>query len=125
MLTETTRIALTDLRIYAYHGLFAQERRIGAWFTLSVRVDYPFEMALDSDRVDDTLSYDMLAGVVRREMAIASNLLEHVAGRILSAIFREFPSARWAEVEISKENPPIGANLRAATITLSARNEKK
>ncbi len=121
---ETTRITLADLRIYAFHGLLPLERKIGAWYTLTLRVDYPFSPALDSDRIEDTLSYDTLVSLVRREMALPSNLLEHVAGRILSSLFREFPLARWAEVTLSKENPPMGTNLTSATITLSARNEK-
>ncbi len=123
MLTETTLITLADLRLYAYHGMTQQERKVGAWFNVTLRVDYPFEKAVETDCVEDTLSYDELVVLVRREMSVASNLLEHVAGRVLSAVFRDFPLVRWAEVEISKENPPMGENVGGARVTLSGKNE--
>jgi dihydroneopterin aldolase len=52
------------------------------------------------------------------EMAIRSKLLEHVAQRIVSRIFKEIPSVSRIVLAVSKLNPPIGGDVEAVTIEL-------
>jgi dihydroneopterin aldolase len=51
-------------------------------------------------------------------MAIRSKLLEHVAHRIISRIFKEIPSIARVMIEVSKLNPPIGGDVEAVTIQM-------
>ncbi|HDR52401.1 MAG TPA: dihydroneopterin aldolase, partial [Mariniphaga anaerophila] len=46
------------------------------------------------------------------------HLLEHVAGRILDALFNEFPSIQKAKIKVSKINPPMGGQIEKASVTL-------
>ncbi len=124
MLTEKTLILLNNVRFYAYHGVLPQERKVGAWFSVSLKIDYPFEQTIESDDLAHTLSYESVFEVVEREMAVPSNLLEHVAGRVLEELFKAFPRIRWAEVAIKKDNPPLRGDTCGAEIVMSAKNEK-
>lgn len=124
MRAEKTTISLNKVRLFAFHGALPQERLTGGWYTLNVSVDYPFEAALSSDELADTLSYAGILAVVKREMAVPSRLLEHVAGRILSALFAAFPRIERGEIEIIKENPPIGSDTTGAAVILRAANDK-
>ncbi len=124
MLLEKTQIVLNDVRLYAYHGVLPQERTVGGWYTLTLTVDYPFGAALSSDDLPDTIDYAAVLEVVKGEMAVPSRLIEHVAGRILAALFAAFPKIQRAELELTKDNPPMGHNTQGATVRLSAKNDK-
>lgn len=106
-----TSIKLERMRFYAYHGVMEQERRVGNHYEVSVEVEYPFEKALESDNLDDTLNYAELYAVVDREMAIPSKLLEHVVGRIVKSIQKEFPATVAGEISISKLHPPFKCDM--------------
>ena len=56
--------------------------------------------------------------IVKEEMAIRSNLLEHVAQRIITRTFKEIPSISQVILEVSKLNPPIGGDVEAVTIEM-------
>jgi dihydroneopterin aldolase len=51
-------------------------------------------------------------------MAVRSNLLEHVAHRIISRIFLEIPEIARISISVSKLNPPIGGDVEAVTIQM-------
>ena len=100
-------IQLKNLRIYAYHGCHKEERLIGAWFTVSVSIFCNMEEAVKSDLLEKAVDYVLIKKLVEQEMAIPSNLIEHVAGRIATQIKKQFNSAVVA-IEICKERPPFG-----------------
>ena len=124
MRLEKSVISLSDVRLYAFHGVLEQERRVGAEYSISVRVHYNISKAMESDDVTDTLNYAELLDVVKREMAQPSKLLEHVAGRMGRAIIDGFPQAEAVELTITKLNPPMGALCAGACVTLHLINDK-
>lgn len=124
MMIESAQISLDNVRLYAYHGVMEQERRVGAWYTLSVVIDYPFEKALDSDDVADTLNYAQVFEIVKTEMSVPSNLLEHVAGRIARHLLSAYININKVSVRITKDNPPISANCDGASVLLCVTNDK-
>ena len=71
------------------------------------------------DDLVDTVDYVHLNHIVKEEMAIRSELLEHVAQRILDRFFRELRLIKKATVSVSKINPPIGGNVEEVVIMLS------
>jgi len=117
-------IFIRRLRLYAYHGVMPQERKVGGWFIVSLRVHYNIARAMESDNVDDTLSYADLCELVKNEMAVPSQLLEHVVGRIAKHVFERFPEALAIDVELTKENPPMGVNCDGAGVELHLINNK-
>ena len=109
-------ISLRDVRFHAFHGVLPQERQVGGDFLVTVRVGYPLERAMETDNVDDTLDYSALYALVEREMAEPSKLLEHVAGRIVKAITASFPEVTSVDLELTKLNPPMGADSEGAAV---------
>jgi dihydroneopterin aldolase len=124
MKAADTSIFINGLRLYAYHGVLPQERRVGGWFVVSLRVHYNITRAMETDEVADTLNYADLYGVVKAEMAVPSQLLEHVAGRIAKAVFGRFPRVLALDLSVTKENPPMGANCSGAGVELHLINNK-
>lgn len=115
-------ISLRNVRFRAFHGVLPQERRVGGDFLVTVRIGYPLERAMETDNVDDTLDYSVLYALVEREMSEPSQLLEHVAGRIVKAITVSFPAATSVDLELTKLNPPMRADCEGATVEVHFKN---
>lgn len=96
---------------------------MGADYLLNLKVGYPLGRAIQSDEVDDTLNYASLYALVAREMQQPSKLLEHVAGRIAEIIGKTFPKVTSIDLELTKLNPPIGADCEGAGVELHLINE--
>lgn len=116
MKVEASYIRLEGLHFRALHGVMPQERQVGGDFLVTLRVGYPFAVAMASDDVKDTLDYAALYQLVEREMLLPSNLLEHVAGRIAETIEKAFPQVSSIDLTLTKLNPPMGADCQGASV---------
>ncbi|MFQ7113568.1 dihydroneopterin aldolase [Hallella bergensis] len=123
MLTNSY-IYIRKLRFHAFHGVEAQERLTGNDYELSLRMQVDVSKAMTSDDVADTVNYAEVYALAKQEMATASNLLEHVAGRIGQAIISRWPAIRMVEVDLVKLNPPMGGECRGAGVYLHLINDK-
>ncbi|MBQ4083182.1 MAG: dihydroneopterin aldolase, partial [Bacteroidaceae bacterium] len=68
------------------------------------------------------VNYAEVYEVVRREMAVPSQLLEHVCGRIATALLDAFAPLQRVRVSVTKRNPPIegaGSCESAVALTLA------
>ena len=117
---QTNSIILKRVRIYAYHGVLPQERKIGAYFIIDLKLDTDFSESMETDELNGTISYADVYDVIKKEMDIPSNLLEHVGGRIIKALFGKFNNIYKVYLRIMKENPPIGAELEGAGIEITS-----
>ena len=120
MRITSSRILLDNVRLYARHGVEPQERLTGAYFYITLEATADVSDAIQTDGLAGTVSYADLFRCVKEEMSVPSLLLEHVAGRILSRLFEEFPEITHLRLRLTKENPPMGADCRQAGIELEA-----
>lgn len=109
---------MNEVRFHACHGVMPQERVVGADFTVSIRVEYDFMRAVETDDLADTISYADLYDLVAKEMRQPSRLLEHVAGRIVCAVVEAYPQVTAVDIRLSKDNPPMGADCQGAGVEL-------
>lgn len=116
-------IHLRHVRFHAFHGVMPQEQQVGADFLIDLKVGYPLGQAMQSDEVGDTLNYASLYDLLAREMQQPSKLLENVAGRIAEAIGRTFPQVTSIDLELIKQNPPMGADCKGASVEIHLINE--
>lgn len=125
-------IELEGMEFHAFHGCLESERRDGNLFT----VDFKGELAAAepvakeatrsedasdptmSDRLEDTVDYSVIYDIVAQEMAVPSDLLEHVSGRIARSIKAEFPQFSEFSVRVSKQNPPVNGTCRWSRVTV-------
>lgn len=124
MLVEKSQISLNKVRIYAYHGVLPQEKKVGGWYNVSVTIYYDFSKAIISDNVEDTIDYSAVLGVIKNEMSVPSKLLENLAGRIGEALFSTFSDIEALEISVEKENPPMGSDISGACVLLRLKNDK-
>lgn len=110
MKLTTSYILLENLHFHAYHGVLPQERLVGNDYTVDLKIKYDVSDALVSDDVNDTINYAEVFLLVSQEMAVPSDLVERVAGRIGDRLFRHFPAIEGVELKIIKQNPPMGSD---------------
>ncbi|MFV8391407.1 dihydroneopterin aldolase [Flavobacterium sp. LB2P6] len=111
-------IKLKNIRTYSYHGCLIEEGKIGSDYTVNLEVKSDLRKSSVTDDLKDTVDYVLLNSIVVEEMAIRSDLLEHVAHRIITRIFEEIPEVSRIIVAVSKLNPPIGGDVESVTIEM-------
>ncbi len=116
MKLTTSYVLLEKLHFHAYHGVLPQERRVGNDYTVDLKIKYDVSEALTSDDVHDTLNYAEVFQLVSQEMAVPSDLVERVAGRISDRLFRRFPAIEGVDLKIIKLNPPMGSDGEGAGV---------
>ena len=112
-------IEIEGLRVWARHGVFDQERTVGNLFEVSLSLVYPPALvAVKTDCVDDTLNYAKAIEIVKCVMSEPSALIEHVAGRIHTALTEAYPEIESGRITVIKPAPPVSAELSSARFTL-------
>lgn len=112
-------IELDQMRFWAYHGCLESERSKGNLFLVDFRGEIDLRKAAESDALEDTVNYGEIYEVVKAQMEIPSDLLEHVAGRIVKALESRFPQFVRFSVRVSKQHPPVGGHVQWSRVTLN------
>lgn len=109
MKAQSMIIRLDGLRIFAYHGVLPQENRVGAMYTVNLKLETDFLEASLTDDLTHTINYAEVYQAVRAEMEQPSKLLEHVIYRIGQRLFNQFQAITAIDIALYKENPPMEA----------------
>ncbi len=112
------RITIDRMAFYAFHGCFKEESEIGTDFWVDCEFDCDTTKAEISDCIEDTVSYLDVYQTIKKEMEISSHLLEHVAHRIIKALFATFPQITYCKVRVHKLNPPLGGQMQGVSVNL-------
>jgi len=122
--SETGSILIEKLDIYAYHGFFSEEERLGQRFVLDLVLAVDIRASAMSDSLADTVNYgDVVAVVTKAFTARRFNLLEAAARAVAIAVLDGFPPVNRVEIMLRKPAPPIHATLAAVGIKLDFRRE--
>lgn len=111
-------IDIEGMEFYAFHGHFDVEKIAGNRFLVNLKIEADLSKAGQTDTLDDTLDYQKAYRAVKEEMAIPSDLLEHVSQRIITRLKTEFPEAGKVTVKVSKMNPPMGGPIEKVSVTM-------
>ncbi len=111
-------IKLNNIRTYSYHGCLLEEGKIGSDYLVNLEIKTDLRKSSLTDQLEDTVDYVLLNKMVVEEMAIRSNLLEHVGHRIIARIFGDIPEISRITLSVSKMNPPIGGDVASVTIEM-------
>jgi len=111
-------IRLKNIRTFSYHGCLIEEGKIGSDYSVDLEIRANLKHSAESDNLKDTVDYVHLNKIVIEEMAIRSNLLEHVTKRIIDRALAEIETISKIKVGVSKLNPPIGGDVESVTVEM-------
>lgn len=116
-------ISIENMEFFAYHGCFSEEQIIGTRFIVDLYLEVDTSEAEQTDQLAKTINYQDVFLLVKSQMEIKSKLLEHVGRRILNKLQEQYPDVEYAEVKVSKMNPPLGGKIGNVSLTLSTEDE--
>ncbi|MDT8445534.1 MAG: dihydroneopterin aldolase [bacterium] len=108
-------IEILGLTLYGYHGVFAEERRLGQEFIVDLWLEAEAGEPLN-DAVDQVLNYGEVAqAVAQRVTGEPVELIETLALQILDDLSR-FERLKSAKIRLSKPNPPVPLALERVAV---------
>ncbi len=111
-------VRLNNMEFYAYHGCLESERREGNRFRVDFAYDYDMRKASRSDDLREAIDYSAIYEHIRAEMEVPANLLEHLASRMLDTLIARFPRISYAELTVTKYNPPLDGKVESSSVTV-------
>ena len=117
-------VKVENLKIYAFHGCMDEEKVIGSDYVINMKALCFVGEKVFNDDITQTVDYVDLARIAKREMAVRSKLLEAVIKRIIDASFKEIDSLEELYVSVSKINPPINADVKSVSVTMSKKRKE-
>ena len=115
---KTQFIELKGMSFFAYHGVLEQEKKVGNTYTVDLKLYTDLSKAMQTDGLEDTINYAAVYEIVKEEMKKRSQLLEHVAGRIINHTKQSFPKITTVEIRLAKLNPPISGDIKEAAVII-------
>ncbi len=112
------KLHLQNIKIFAYHGCMQVEEMIGSFYEVNLMVKADLTTVSNTDHITDTVNYVELNRIIHEQMAIISKTIEHVGNRILNEIGIVLPQVQFAEISISKINPPVYGDMEKFTVIL-------
>jgi len=100
------RIELNELVFLGYHGLYAEEKKLGNTYKVNVHIDFIPKKEL-VDQLDQTIDYVQVYAIIKKWMEIPTPLLETLVGNIADEILRTQAMADKVFVAIRKVHMPI------------------
>ncbi len=114
-------IQLTGIRCYGYTGYLQEERALGQWFEVDLRIGVDLAPAGRSDRIEDTLDYRSVIAAVKEIVSTAKfALVEKLAETIISTVLN-FDRVQQVELKLYKPAAPIPDFGGKITIELTRR----
>ena len=110
-------ITVEGIRLYAYHGHLPEEAKLGGHFIVNVWVTADTSEVEKTDDLNDTVDYAKIIAIVKEQMAIRSDMIEHPTKRIVDAILL-LDKVQKVKVEVEKIQPPIDASFDKISVTI-------
>jgi len=112
-------IQIENMEFYSFHGHFKEERIVGNRFIVDLSIETDMKLPAESDNLKDAVDYQKAYSIVKIQMEEKSYLLEHIAKRILDALYAEMQGITKATIKVSKMNPPMGGKIGSVSVTMS------
>jgi dihydroneopterin aldolase len=119
-------IFLQSLALHAYHGVMQHEAKVGQTFHLDLQLDVELDTAARTDKLKDTVSYDLVVKTATEAFCGRRyRLVEAAAGAVADAVLARCPQVRSLRVTVHKPHAPIAATFDDIGVTIErARNRK-
>jgi len=114
------KISLHRMTFYGYHGVFAEERKLGQRFVVDAELHLDLAPAGRQDDLTLTVNYaeafDMVRRIVEGEPL---KLIEALAERIASALLETYASVKAVTVRVTKPQPPFAGDYEGVSVEIT------
>lgn len=112
------KVALNNVRFFAYHGFYPEEQVVGNVFILDIETEFPVQESLEDD-LTHTVNYERLFEIADTQMKQTRKLLETVVQGMLQQIKADFPFVNTIRICLRKMNPPLAGEVGSSMVELN------
>ncbi|MCD8110312.1 MAG: 2-amino-4-hydroxy-6-hydroxymethyldihydropteridine diphosphokinase [Clostridiales bacterium] len=116
----TDQIRIQNLEVYAYHGVFPEEAKLGQKFLVDAVLYTDLREAGFSDHISASVDYGFVCHFITEFMKENTfQLLESVAEHLAETLLLEIPKLDSLDLEIKNPWAPIALPLDTASVRIS------
>lgn len=113
-------IHVENLEVFANHGVFPEETRLGQKFLLSLTMYVDARPAGKDDRLEESVHYGEVSAFMTRWMQENTRkLIESAAEGLAEALLMNYPLLRGVTLELKKPWAPVGLPLETVSVKIT------
>ena len=113
------QIKIENLEIYAYHGVFPEEKEKGQKFYINATLNTDLRKAGITDDLTTSTHYGEVALLLNEKMTEKSyNLIERAAEVCAEAVLLKFPLVKGITLELRKPEAPIPLPFESVSVVI-------
>lgn len=113
------KIAIEGLEVFANHGVFPEENKLGQKFVVSVTLYTDTRRAGETDDLSASIHYGEAAHAIDEFMRVhAFKLIETAAESVAAMLLDRYPGAYGVRVKLEKPWAPVGLPLRTVSVEI-------
>lgn len=114
------KIKITNLEIFARHGVMPEETTLGQKFIITAELFLDTEKAGHSDKLDDSINYALVCENIKSyNKTNTKKLIEAAAEGTAENILLSFPKVKSVRLELKKPNPPIHLHFDSIAVEIT------
>lgn len=112
-------IKITNLKVFAHHGVFPEETRDGQDFYVNARLILDCRRAGQTDCLEDSLNYGEVSHFITDYLQNHTyKLIEAAAEHLAEEMLLSMPVLKGVEIELCKPHAPIGLPFENVSVTM-------
>lgn len=113
-------LTIKGLEIFANHGVFPEEKKLGQKFILNLDLTLDLQKAGRSKKLEDAIHYGILAQKVTEEFQkVTFDLIESCAEHLAGTLLEEYAALKSIQVEVIKPWAPVHLPLEAISVCVN------
>lgn len=114
------QIIIENLEIYAYHGVYPEEKKKGQRFYINATLDTDLSRAGQTDELTDSTNYGEVALLLKKKMTEKNyDLIEKAAEVCATAVLLRFPLICAVKVEVRKPEAPLPFSFKSVSVIIN------
>ena len=116
---QMDKIRIENLEVYAYHGVFPEENKLGQKFVVSASLYVDAAKAARQDDLHLSVNYGEVCYFIKNWMEQHTvKLIETVADTLAQEILLAYPLVQRIELEVKKPNAPVLLPFEYVSVTV-------
>ena len=113
------KILIEKLQVFAHHGYYDEEQKLGQMFLLSIAAELDFSTNASSDSLKGTVSYSEIAKLAAKVMQAENyRLIETAAESVARAILSTWNQIKRVTLKLEKPSAPTGLPLACVGVEI-------
>lgn len=118
------KIIIRNMKIYGHHGVEPWEKEKGQFFYFDIEMGANLEKAGDSDKLEDTVDYSKVYGLVKHIVqSTRFQLMEKLTKTIAKAILQKYDMIESVKICAKKPEAPIDGEFDWVGIEIELERE--